>query len=369
MKFKRIAKCGLVVLAMSPFGAKAAENGNNSTHSGSQPLTTKVVTSTPKSNVAVSETANAQNSSFQFVARENAAPNADNDNLRQVADSISREDIQNNMVDSAEMAHADFYQLIDSVKIDLLYFIAQFEGVKCRAYADQAANGLPTVGIGYTIRPDGKKVTLRDRINSIDELLQYMNQHQDTQIFPYMEKYLNVDKLNKEQIVALTSLAFNCGAGIFGSKGKPSEFAKNINEYLKTGSQESEAKVRRYFMSKVKSGGRVRSGLQKRRDTEFLVFVGRSPFKLEDFKDMALGAICSTKRLDLNVAMTIDMTTMSQYRGSVLKIPGDTLDVSVQKQLNRSQVVNRGTKSSGKGKNKGQRKYVNHYTNARSYSW
>lgn len=363
MKFKRIAKCGLVVLAMSPFGAKAAENGNNSTHSGSQPLTTKVVTTTPKSTVTVSDTANAQNTSFQFVARENAASNAENDNLRQVADSISREDIQNNMVDSTEL-HADFYERVDSVKSDLLYFIAQFEGVKCRAYADRAARGLPTVGIGYTRRPDGRKVTLRDRINSIEELLQYMNQHQDTQIFPYMEKYLNVDKLNKEQIVALTSLAFNCGAGIFGSKGQPSEFAQNVNKYLETGSQESEAKVREYFMSKVKSGGVVRSGLQKRRETEFLIFVGRSPFKLADFKDMVLGAICSVRRLGLSV----DITTMSEYRGDVLKIPGDTLDVSVRKQLRVNKVANNRTNHNGKGKNKGQRKYVNQYTNARSYS-
>ncbi len=339
MKFKRIAKCGLVVLAMSPFGAKAAENGNNSTHSGSQPLTTKVVTTTPKSNVDVPD-------------------------FQQIADSLNHKDIEDNMVDSTEIAHAVFYERIDSVKSDLLYFIAQFEGVKCRAYADRAARGLPTVGIGYTRRPDGRKVTLRDRINSIEELLQYMNQHQDTQIFPYMEKYLNVDKLNKEQIVALTSLAFNCGAGIFGSKGQPSEFAQNINEYLETGSQESEAKVREYFMSKVKSGGVVRSGLQKRRETEFLIFVGRSPFKLADFKDMVLGAICSVRRLGLGV----DITTMSEYRGDVLKIPGDTLDVSVQKQLRVNKVANNRTNHNGKGKNKGQRKYVNQYTNARSYS-
>lgn len=91
-----------------------------------------------------------------------------------------------------------------------LALIAQFEGLVLHPYLDQI--GVPTIGYGTTIYPDGRKVSMKDAVIT-KELAQHFLEHfVDTVCIPHIEKSITVP-LNQNQVDALCSFSYNLGAG------------------------------------------------------------------------------------------------------------------------------------------------------------
>ena len=196
----------------------------------------------------------------------------------------------------------------ENARYDMLCFIAHCEGVKARAYWDPKGKCY-TIGIGNTIRPDGKKVRAGDFIKNEEELLQYFNTHLDKYMFNDMKNYLPLDSMEKAEIVAVGSLVYNCGSGILKTKNNElSNFAKDIKTYVETKgdttkstlNEVAKSNILAYFSKKIYAGGHTLIPLVKRRDLEVRVFLGEillgnsEEMKLEnsvDFSKVALGGI------------------------------------------------------------------------------
>jgi lysozyme len=132
-------------------------------------------------------------------------------------------------------------------------FIYKEEGVRLKAYLDVA--GIPTIGVGFTYYPSGKKVQLGESINMYQCDLMF-----DTVVKTYenaVNKAVKVP-LNQSQFNALVSFTFNVGAGAF----QKSTLLKKINN----GAAESE--IRTEFLKWKIAGGKVIDGLLKRRIRE-----------------------------------------------------------------------------------------------------
>jgi len=195
----------------------------------------------------------------------------------------------------------------DSVKVeeamtDMLNLVAHFEGVKINAYWDPHGR-VWTIGIGNTVRPDGRKVRRGDRIADKEELMAYFSAHVRKYMLEDMCNFLDIDKMSGQEIAALGSLCYNCGTGILG-KEQPSELATAINEYVETRSTEAQARVKSLMDKKVTAKGRKLAVLVKRRAVEEMILFGEinmvdsSEYALENsvnFAEVSLGAAYSVK--------------------------------------------------------------------------
>ena len=124
------------------------------------------------------------------------------------------------------------FKMFQEAEYDMLCLIAHFEGVKVYSYWDPYGKCY-TIGIGNTVRPDGKKVTSKDRIHDKEELMEYFKQHVETYIYPDMQKYLPLAEMTTQEIAALGSLFYNCGSGILHEKnGAPTYMADVIGSYF-----------------------------------------------------------------------------------------------------------------------------------------
>ena len=125
--------------------------------------------------------------------------------------------------------------------------IEKYENFRSKPYLCPA--GVPTIGIGTTIYPDGRGVTLFDPEITLEEARMYLRHHINTKILPVLLKY-NLN-LNVNQNSALISFCYNCGTAPLRkliSKGKVNwERMKLYN----------------------KSKGKVLHGLVKRRQEEY----------------------------------------------------------------------------------------------------
>lgn len=225
---------------------------------------------------------------------------------------------------------------------DMLCLVAHCEGVKIKAYWDP--NGkIWTIGFGNTVRPDGKPVRRGDKIKSEEELKQYFSIHAEKYIFSDMDKYLNMEKMSEAEIVAVGSFLYNCGSGCLrtynkaAKKYEPSNFAKNLNEFFETHSEESKAKVKEFMDRKVTAKGKTLPQLVKRRDLEERILFGDIILNNDgvltegnalDFSEIPLGGIYSIgNRLP---ADTLDLC--SRLRGISC---GQNLTDSIQSQFSQ----------------------------------
>lgn len=85
--------------------------------------------------------------------------------------------------------------------------IKQFEGFKAKPYLCPA--GIPTIGYGTTVYPDGRKVTLKDQPIAEYQADIYLRYH----VKFVNDKVLKLTngKLNENQLSALVSFAYNLG--------------------------------------------------------------------------------------------------------------------------------------------------------------
>ncbi len=277
----------------------------------------------------------------------------DSKKIRQLGDSVPTDTIMTPFTPVAEVSAPKDSIAEDSICIsenlkkfrdteyDMLCLVAHCEGVKIKAYWDPHGK-LWTIGFGNTVRPDGKPVRRGDRIKSEDELKQYFGNHTEKYIFSDMDKYLNMDKMSPQEVVAVGSFLYNCGSGCLKTYNRaekkyvPSDFAKNLNEFFETHSEESKAKVKEFMDRKVTAKGRTLPQLVKRRDLEERILFGDIILKNDgvltegnalDFSEIPLGGIYSIgNRLP---ADTLDLC--DRLRG----IPyGQNLTDSIQSQFN-----------------------------------
>jgi lysozyme len=148
-----------------------------------------------------------------------------------------------------------------------LNLIASCEGFDEHPYLD--AVGIPTIGFGTTVYPDGRKVTMNDSPITKEFALECLKFHVKTECL-LLEKFLLVNKikLNDKQFSALVCFAYNCGLGPIINDGKM------LNMALKRSGFKG---IEDAFLAYTKGtlhGQRVElKGLVKRRKAEIALFL------------------------------------------------------------------------------------------------
>ncbi len=144
---------------------------------------------------------------------------------------------------------------IDNTGRKLIY---DFEGVRLKAYKDVA--GVPTIGVGFTYYPGGKKVAIGDTITQAqcDEMFTAI-------VASYEEGVTQLVKvpINQTQFNSLVSFSFNVGSSAFSK----STLLKRIN------TKASPELIKEAFLMYDKAGGKVNSDLTERRIKEADLFI------------------------------------------------------------------------------------------------
>ncbi len=207
--------------------------------------------------------------------------------------------------------------------------LAQFEDIRTRAYDD--GYGYMTIGIGSTVCPDGSPVKRGMTITSQEELNEFTQTHIEKRIYPCMEKYLPVESLSEQEIAAITSLCYNCGAGVLGKDGKPSLFSQNFKKWKETGERKYLDNAMTLMKQKCTVRGKKNNALANRRDFEARILTG----------DMQLGhAPCEPPVIDLTEIAIGSVNTIGYGRRlprteelipAVRACPGDTIQDKLDK--------------------------------------
>ena len=147
-----------------------------------------------------------------------------------------------------------------------LDLIISFEGLRLQAYKDQA--GIPTIGYGTIMYPDGTRVQMGDKITK-EEAMEYLL-HEVKEKRASILEVLGPVKLNTQQLAAVVSFVYNIGLGGF----KNSTLLKRIR------ASKSDPTIRDAFMmwNKVTVNGvkTVSRGLTYRRAKEADVYFGKN---------------------------------------------------------------------------------------------
>jgi lysozyme len=131
--------------------------------------------------------------------------------------------------------------------------IRKFEGLKLRAYLCPA--NVWTIGYGNTFYENGSKVQEGDKItlDRADRLLFFVVQKFEKEVSKMV-----TSAINENQLGALTSFAFNVGAGNLAK----STLLKKVN------ANANDVTIRDEFNRWTKAGGKVLNGLVTRRKAE-----------------------------------------------------------------------------------------------------
>lgn len=139
------------------------------------------------------------------------------------------------------------------VSSNFFNILTEFEGfIKC-PYKDSV--GIPTIGIGTTIYPDGTKVKMTDSCVTLEKAKYFVTEH-----ISYIEAFLtaNLPSLNQNQFDALVSFIYNIGLGAFEKSTLLRKAKVNPND----------PSIASEFKRWNKAGGKVLTGLTKRRKKE-----------------------------------------------------------------------------------------------------
>jgi len=135
-----------------------------------------------------------------------------------------------------------------------LELIKKYEGFRAKAYL--CPSNVKTIGFGSTYYEDGSKVKLTDSPITLEratELLEALLVSYERSVDSYC-----VDTINQNQFDALCSFAYNCGVGNL----KSSTLLKKVNK------NPNDPTIKDEFLKWNKGGGKVLSGLTKRRIEE-----------------------------------------------------------------------------------------------------
>lgn len=139
-----------------------------------------------------------------------------------------------------------------------LNLIESFEGCVLHPYLDSVK--VPTIGIGTTVYPDGKKVSMKDPVITKDQAYAFLRSHLDKDC-GIVEQLIKVP-INDNQFAALVSFAYNCGTAALTT----STLLKRLNagDYQKAADE---------FLKWDHAGGVVLAGLTRRRQAERALFL------------------------------------------------------------------------------------------------
>ena len=139
-----------------------------------------------------------------------------------------------------------------------LDLIKQFESFRAAPYLCSA--GVPTIGYGTTVYPNGIKVKLSDQ-KITQQLAESFLQFHVNAIEKDVSKLVKVT-LTQNQFDALVSFAYNVGLGAFGDS--------TLLKLLNAGDIDGASKQ---FERWNKAGGKVSNGLTRRRNAEKALFL------------------------------------------------------------------------------------------------
>lgn len=139
-----------------------------------------------------------------------------------------------------------------------LNLIESFEGCVLKPYLDSVK--IPTIGIGTTVYPNGKKVTMQDPPITKDQAYEYLRDHLNKDCAA-VEKMLKV-VVNDNEFGALVSFAYNVGTAALQS----STLLKKLNAGDKKAAADQ-------FLKWDHAGGVVVAGLTRRRNAERSLFL------------------------------------------------------------------------------------------------
>lgn len=139
-----------------------------------------------------------------------------------------------------------------------LDLIKQFESFRAAPYLCSA--GVPTIGYGTTVYPNGIKVKLSDQ-KITQQLAETFLQHHVNAIEKDVSKLVKVT-LTQNQFDALVSFVYNVGLGAFGDS--------TLLKLLNAGDIDNASKQ---FERWNKAGGKVSNGLIRRRNAEKALFL------------------------------------------------------------------------------------------------
>jgi lysozyme len=136
--------------------------------------------------------------------------------------------------------------------------IAKHEGLRLSPYLCPA--NVPTIGYGNTFYPSGKKVTMQDK--PITQATAMWMLKETANKFATDVDKLVTSNITQNQFNALVSFAFNLGSAALGR----STLLRKVNLNPK------DTSITQEFMKWNKAGGRVLSGLTKRRADEAALY-------------------------------------------------------------------------------------------------
>ena len=142
--------------------------------------------------------------------------------------------------------------------IDLaIPLIKEFEGLRLKAYNDGL--GVPTIGIGTTVYPNGKKVKMGDACTEV-EAEGYLGDYINKRIIPALNKIPYWNEMTPNKKAALISFAYNLGEHFYGNSG----FNSITNALKEKRWSDVPGALNRY----VNPGSSVTEGLKRRRKAE-----------------------------------------------------------------------------------------------------
>lgn len=141
--------------------------------------------------------------------------------------------------------------------------IKKDEAFRSKPYMDPV--GIPTIGYGTTMYPDGTKVKMTDAPITEHVAIQYLSCHINNIVIPTIKAKVRVD-LEQNQIDALASFIYNVGSGNFGK----SQLLRLINVYGKP--YDVEQQFLRWNKGTINGKKVVLNGLVKRRQSEADLF-------------------------------------------------------------------------------------------------
>lgn len=137
--------------------------------------------------------------------------------------------------------------------------IKEFEGLRLKPYLCSA--GVPTIGYGTTVYPDGKKVSLKDPAIT-EEQANHFLMHDVNKVAERVSKLLKVP-VSDNEFAALVSFAYNVGVSALAS----STLLRMLN------SKSDKLQVADQFLRWNKVKGVESLGLTRRRQEERKLFL------------------------------------------------------------------------------------------------
>lgn len=140
-----------------------------------------------------------------------------------------------------------------------LSLIKSFEGLYLKPYLCPAK--VPTIGYGTIRYPNGKPVTLKDPEITENNAEEYL-EHEINEKASGVDALVKVN-ISENEFAALVSFAYNVGIGAL----QKSTLLKLLNN------NSDKAKVAEEFLKWNRAGGKVLSGLTRRRQAEKALFL------------------------------------------------------------------------------------------------